>query len=100
MKRLIFIMLALSVSGCTWIGRQADALGGYMPVVGERCEHWQCLTKSGQERSEEIKKEQEQAKDMKPLLEETETAKDKKSAKPAKAKAVKDETSETPAKPE
>jgi hypothetical protein len=47
MKPYLVIALCL-LSGCSWIGRQADALGSYMPVVGERCEHWQCMGEEGQ----------------------------------------------------
>ena len=61
MKTLLVIALALAASGCSWVGRQADALGAYMPVVGERCEHWQCVTTAGKERSEEIRKVREEA---------------------------------------
>lgn len=52
------IVALLALSGCSWIGRQADALGEHMPVIGERCEHWQCMTTSGQARSEAIKRQQ------------------------------------------
>jgi len=56
MKRVVLISaLALSTSGCAWMGRQADALGEHMPVIGERCEHWQCITQSGQATSNAYK---------------------------------------------
>ncbi|MDE3016787.1 MAG: hypothetical protein KGI29_07735 [Pseudomonadota bacterium] len=46
--------------GCDWIGRQADALGAYMPVIGQRCEHWQCMTASGQAESDAAKAQEQQ----------------------------------------
>jgi hypothetical protein len=52
------IALILAMTGCNWIGRQADALGSHMPVIGERCEHWQCITKSGRQTSEMYKQQQ------------------------------------------
>jgi hypothetical protein len=52
------IALILAMPGCNWVGRQADALGSHMPVIGERCEHWQCLTKSGRQTSEMYKQQQ------------------------------------------
>lgn len=45
----------MTLAGCNWIGRQADALGSHMPVIGERCEHWQCLTSSGRATSDMYK---------------------------------------------
>ncbi len=63
-------LIALSLlTGCAWIGRQADHMGSYMPVIGERCEHWQCITESGRTRSEAIKQQRGQAEtELKPLL--------------------------------
>ena len=62
MKQLTRISLSMallaSISGCDWIGRQADALGSHMPVIGERCEHWQCITESGRQKSEMYKAQQ------------------------------------------
>ena len=46
------------LAGCNWVGRQADALGSHMPVIGERCEHWQCVTESGQRQSDLYKQQQ------------------------------------------
>jgi hypothetical protein len=51
----------LPLSGCDWIGKQADNLGEHMPVVGERCEHWQCITPSGQAASDTNKQKMQQA---------------------------------------
>lgn len=45
-------LLLTSVSGCSWI----DDLGRHMPVIGERCENWQCFTSSGQAQSEATKR--------------------------------------------
>src|SRR5262245_57625380 len=44
--------LLFTLGGCAWL----DDMGRHMPVVGERCENWQCFTKSGQEQSR-IKKQ-------------------------------------------
>ena len=56
MKKLTLCVLAIStLSGCNWIGRQADAVGSHMPVIGERCEHWQCITESGRQKSDMYK---------------------------------------------
>ncbi len=52
MKYIVsFPLLALSfcLSGCDAIGNFADRVGSHMPVVGERCEHWQCMTESGRQ---------------------------------------------------
>ena len=60
MSRLLVLAAAATLLfGCQWIGRQADALGSYMPVIGERCEHWQCITSSGQTISDAKREEQE-----------------------------------------
>lgn len=56
--RFLLLLAPLILSGCDWIGRQADALGEHMPVIGERCEHWQCFTSEGQAESNAIKAEQ------------------------------------------
>ena len=53
------LLIPLALSGCDWMGRQADAVGEYMPVIGERCEHWQCMTASGQAESDAAKAEQQ-----------------------------------------
>lgn len=55
MRLLLASALLISLAGCAWIGRQADALGEHMPVIGERCEHWQCITASGRARSDMYK---------------------------------------------
>jgi hypothetical protein len=55
MKRIILIGCLWALSGCTAIANWADNMGQHMPVVGERCEHWQCLTSSGQAKSNEYK---------------------------------------------
>ena len=53
MKRHIVLWLGcLGLSGCQTIGNWADSVGRHMPVIGERCEHWQCITSSGQAESD------------------------------------------------
>lgn len=48
----VVLLCLLGLSGCDWIGRQADAVGEYMPTIGDRCENWQCMTTEGQRQSE------------------------------------------------
>lgn len=51
--RIILASAALLLTqGCQW----ADDLGRHMPVIGERCENWQCFTSSGQAQSEANKR--------------------------------------------
>lgn len=52
MKKLFLIVACTTISGCETIGNWADSAGSYMPVIGERCEHWQCFTESGRQQSE------------------------------------------------
>lgn len=59
--RISLIATLLLLSGCTTIGNWADRAGSHMPTIGEPCHHWQCVTESGQRRSDEIKRA-EQAK--------------------------------------
>lgn len=56
-------LLLLALASCTW----ADDLGSHLPVIGERCEYWQCMTDKGRARSEEktverLQREEERAK--------------------------------------
>lgn len=55
--RLLPLLFLPLLGGCETIGNWADDLGQHMPVIGERCEHWQCFTSSGQEQSEMNKRE-------------------------------------------
>lgn len=41
-----------SLSGCMSL----DEIGRHMPVIGERCENWQCVTTEGQAASAEKKR--------------------------------------------
>lgn len=67
MRAAWLILLPLALGGCQRFGNWADNVGDHMPVVtDERCEHWQCITKSGQERSKEIQAEKEAAKKAAP----------------------------------
>jgi hypothetical protein len=52
----VFLLLC----GCQTIGNWADSIGDHMPVIGDRCEHWQCFTSSGQQISDENKAKQAQ----------------------------------------
>jgi len=68
MRSLAFIIpfLLLALSGCEW----ADE---YMPVIGERCEHWQCFTESGREASDMNIKTQQQIQKEPPAAQQNST---------------------------
>jgi hypothetical protein len=53
---LSFILLIFILSSCTAIGNFADSIGSHLPTIGEPCNHWQCVTSSGQQKSEEVKR--------------------------------------------
>jgi len=64
MKILYFtglVSLFFVLNGCQTIGDWADSAGKHMPVIGQRCEHWQCITASGQQASDEKIKQEQQA---------------------------------------
>ena len=50
--RILAAGMALFLGGCQAVGNFADRVGEHMPVLGERCEHWQCFTESGQKQGE------------------------------------------------
>lgn len=52
-KIFCVVASAISLTSCSWM----DDLGRHMPVIGERCENWQCFTSSGQAQSEMKKRE-------------------------------------------
>lgn len=56
----IALLSAVFVSGCGFF----DRVGDHMPVIGERCENWQCFTSSGQEKSREKEAEQMKARQL------------------------------------
>ncbi len=45
MKLRVALVITLSLSGCNKIADWAD---NNMPVIGERCYNWQCITEGGQ----------------------------------------------------
>ena len=47
------------LTGCNAIYNWADGVGKHLPTIGEPCEHWQCVTESGQRTSEQLKKKEE-----------------------------------------
>ena len=53
MRKINYLALGLllSTSGCMSL----DEVGRHMPVVGKRCENWECFSSDGQEVSEERK---------------------------------------------
>lgn len=59
-KKLLFA-LPLLLNGCNTIYGWADSVGSHMPVIGEPCNHWQCVTNSGQEKSDDMKQAEEKA---------------------------------------
>lgn len=62
MKAPLCIAALWLLSGCETISNFADDVGSHMPVVGERCEHWQCFTEEGkaQSRINQMMKQQQQ----------------------------------------
>jgi len=54
LRRNLFMPFLLLVSACNPV-KTIDSIGDYMPVIGDRCEHWQCITASGQAQSDAIK---------------------------------------------
>ena len=58
---VLTVVLTLSLGGCEWI----DDVGRHKPVVGERCENWECFTQSGQAQSEATKRASAERKDGK-----------------------------------
>lgn len=52
--RVVYLLPVMLMTGCQSIENWANT---HMPVIGERCYHWQCITGSGQERSEMAKGE-------------------------------------------
>ena len=50
-RHLIFSVSILSLGGCSWLGNYANTGGSFMPVAGERCENWQCMTDEGKAKS-------------------------------------------------
>ncbi len=51
--------LVLALSGCQTVGGWFDSVGNHLPVIGERCEHWQCFSDSGRRESEATKRARE-----------------------------------------
>jgi hypothetical protein len=47
----------LMLGGCSWF----NSLGEHFPVIGERCEYWQCFTESGRQQSDAIRQAKEKA---------------------------------------
>jgi hypothetical protein len=58
-RALCACALLLSLSGCGAIYNWFNGLGEHMPVIGERCENWQCFTESGRARSDMIRQAKE-----------------------------------------
>lgn len=51
LRRFHIVFSALALGACQSIGNFADGVGSHLPVIGERCEHWQCFTEEGKQRS-------------------------------------------------
>ena len=54
--RALAVTLPLLTGGCQTITDGANKIGSYMPTIGERCEHWECMTTTGKAKSEQIKR--------------------------------------------
>jgi len=53
MKSLLSsLALLLMLGGCNAVNHWADDTGQHFPVIGKRCEYWQCFTAYGQQQSE------------------------------------------------
>lgn len=59
MNKKLFFLLPFLLSGCETIYNAADSIGSHLPTIGEPCRHWQCVTSSGQQKSNQIKQMQE-----------------------------------------
>jgi hypothetical protein len=55
MSKKLLLIMPLILSGCSTIYDWADGVGKHMPTIGEPCRHWQCITESGQRKSEDTK---------------------------------------------
>lgn len=47
------ISLLFILGSCQTISGFTDNIGGHLPVIGTRCENWQCVTEGGRKASEE-----------------------------------------------
>lgn len=53
MKKTTWVaLLPVLLTGCQTVGQWADDVGEHMPVIGERCHHWECFSSSGQAQSD------------------------------------------------
>jgi|GEM_PF-5147594 len=50
--KILLLTSLFLLTQCEWI----DGIGRHFPVIGERCEYWQCFTESGRQKSDEKKK--------------------------------------------
>lgn len=57
-------LLALPLTACETMNGWVDSMGEHMPVVGDRCEHWQCFTSGGQAQSDAIAAQKEKEREM------------------------------------
>src|SRR5689334_6575398 len=55
-RTTLTVCLLLPLAACQWL----NDMGSHMPVAGERCENWQCVTAEGQARSDAIRRAREQ----------------------------------------
>lgn len=65
MTKFLLLMFPLFIVGCSAIANTADSIGSHLPTIGEPCHHWQCITSSGQKKSDEIKQIEEAAPEKK-----------------------------------
>jgi hypothetical protein len=75
MKVACLLFALLSLTGCQGFTKWAYKTGDHFPVVGERCEHWECMSESGRIASEKMRAEKEiLAEEGTPVEEEKEEA--------------------------
>lgn len=55
MSRVLLVVSCWLLVGCNTIYNAADSVGSHLPTIGEPCRNWQCVTESGQRKSDEIK---------------------------------------------
>jgi hypothetical protein len=51
------LLSTFTLNGCAWF----EQVGENFPVVGDRCEYWQCFTEYGQQQSDLIKQQKARA---------------------------------------
>ncbi|MFO0389382.1 MAG: hypothetical protein ACK502_06655 [Alphaproteobacteria bacterium] len=79
----------LSLAGCQTMHGWADYVGGYMPVIGERCNHWQCFTNDTEASTDSTQQEIEAEKSE--LTQDDDDTDDANSTEPKRSRTFTDE---------